>query len=255
MKTSWGGVAGWYDSAVSDKDSYQTKVILPNVLRLLDPKEGKKILDLACGQGYFSHAAAQKGAFVSGVDVAPELIEIARRRASPAEEFYISPAGDLSKFKNGSFDAVLCVLALQNMEKIDDVFWEVYRVLRKGGKFVIVLNHPAFRIAGRSAWQFDENSGVQYRRVDEYMSESKKEIDMSPGQTAKNQNKNPKNVTISFHRPLQVYSKWLFNAGFAVCRIEEWMSHRRSGKGLRRAAEDKARKEIPLFMCLECLKI
>ena len=71
---------------------------------------------------------------------------------------------------------------------------------------------------------------------------------MHPGQTKRN-------TTISFHRPIQAYSKSLANAGFAISRIEEWMSHRESERGPRKSAEDHARREIPLFMCLECIKL
>ena len=55
LVTSWGGVADWYDSYLeTNPDSYQEKVIAPNLLRLIDIKKGMKILDLACGQGFFS---------------------------------------------------------------------------------------------------------------------------------------------------------------------------------------------------------
>ncbi|MFM2357738.1 MAG: hypothetical protein RJA61_475, partial [Candidatus Parcubacteria bacterium] len=48
------------------------------------------------------------------------------------------------------------------------------------------------------------------------------------------------------------YVKNLANAGFAVVRLEEWISHKKSEVGPRQKAEDKARIEFPLFMCLEC---
>lgn len=247
--TSWGGVADWYDKVVNDDDSYQAKVILPNITRIVAPEKGKKILDLACGQGYFSHALAAKGAHVTGVDIGPELIDIARKHAGHNEEFYVSPAESLPRFPEKGFDAVVCVLAIQNIERVSHTFKEVARVLKDKGRFVLVLNHPAFRIPGRSSWGFDDASGAQYRRVDEYMTESRSAIDMHPGKREK------KDTTYSFHRSLQVYSKSLANAGFAIARIEEWVSHKESEKGPRKSAEDKARKEIPLFMCLECAKI
>ncbi len=252
MKTSWGGVASWYDKVVNDEDSYQSKVVLPNVLRLMAPKKGDRILDLACGQGFFSHALAAEGAHVTGVDVAPELIDIARTHAMHNQEFYVSSADSLRAFKDRTFDSALCVLAIQNIEKMGLAFKEASRVIKQGGKFAIVLNHPAFRIPGKSSWGFDEKAlsgGVQYRRVDEYISESRAAIDMHPGEKA------GKELTYSFHRPIQGYSKALANAGFAILRIEEWMSHKESEKGPRKAAEDRARKEIPLFMCLECVKL
>jgi hypothetical protein len=91
-------------------------------------------------------------------------------------------------------------------------------------------------------------TGALYRRVDEYLSESRKSIDMNPGTPGRK-------MTVSFHRPLQIYSKTLANAGFAILRIEEWTSHKASQAGPKKTAEDKARKEIPLFMCLECVKL
>ncbi len=248
-ETSWGNVANWYDKVVNDEDSYQVKVILPNVLRLLNPQKGKKILDLACGQGFFSHALAAQGATITGVDISPELIEIARKHAGHNEDFYISGADNLSKFKDKSFDSAVCVLALQNIEKMPQTLKEVGRILKEKGKFVLVLNHPSFRIPGKSAWGFDEKANVQYRRIDDYISESRTAIDMHPGS-----DKDKKEMTYSFHRPLQAYSKSLANAGFVIGRIEEWVSHKESEKGPRKSAEDRSRKEIPMFMCLECIK-
>ncbi|HEY4500502.1 MAG TPA: class I SAM-dependent methyltransferase, partial [Candidatus Paceibacterota bacterium] len=179
--TSWGGVADWYNTSINDADSYQARVILPNILRLLAPEKGKKILDLACGQGYFSHALSAHGASVVGVDIAPELVNLAKKHASHTEEFYVANAHDLSKFDKNRFDSALCVLAIQNIDRMTDVFAEVSRLLKNGGKFVIVLNHPAFPIPGQSSCVFDEKLKVQYRRIDEYMSESKAKIDMHPG--------------------------------------------------------------------------
>ncbi len=248
MKTSWGGVAGWYDAVVNDDDSYQNKVILPNILRIMGPEKGKTILDLACGQGVFARALAAKGARVVGVDIAPELIAIAKKHAGHTEEYFVSSADNLEMFKNGSFDDAMTVLAIQNIEHAAKTFKEVSRTLRAKGRYVIVLNHPAFRIPDKTSWGWDIAVGAQYRRVDEYMSESRKAIDMHPGTPQKD-------LTYSFHRPMQNYSKMLANAGFAILRIEEWMSHKESEKGPRKLAEDKSRREIPMFMCLECMKL
>ena len=141
-----------------------------------------------------------------------------------------------------SFDAATCVLALQNIDDIAKVFKEVARVLKQGARFTFVLNHPAFRVLKRSSWGYDEKEGVQYRRVDGYLSAAKIEIAMHPGKNAKK--------TVSYHRSLQDFSKALANAGFVIERIEEWTSHKVSGKGPRQKAEDAARKEFPLFMAV-----
>lgn len=247
MKTSWGNVAGWYDDVVNDTDSYQCQVIMPNLMRILAPKPGEALLDIACGQGIFSHEAAKSGAKLTGIDIGEELIALAKKAAGKGEDFRAMSAEDLSGLADSSFDSAFSVLAIQNIENMSKAFKEASRVLKPKGKLVLVLNHPSFRIPDKSSWATDEE-GVQYRRVDEYMSESRKAMDMKPSKPGEE-------VTYSFHRSLQTYSKTLANAGFAIMRIEEWISHKESENGPRKQAEDKARKEIPLFMCLECAKL
>ena len=242
MKTSWGSVASWYDKHLEGPDTYHTKVILPNLSRLMDIKKGQTVLDLACGQGFFSKAFAEAGADVTGIDISPELIIKAKERA-PQIRFTVSPADDLSSVETGSQDTVTLILAVQNIAEVKGVFAEVRRVLKQTGTFFIVMNHPAFRIPKRSSWEWDQQ-GKEYRRIDAYLSESRETIIMNPG-GAKKEN------TISFHRSLQYYSKLLQAAGFATIRIEEWISHRKSEKGPRSAEEDRTRKEIPLFLYLE----
>ncbi len=240
--TSWGKVAEWYDDYLGQEGTYQKEVILPNLLRILDVKKGERILDLACGQGFFTREVASLGADVVGADISPELIAKAKKYA-PSATFHVSPASSLPFAKNAEFDAVLCVLALQNIEDISLVFKEVKRVLKENGRFLFVLNHPAFRVLKRSSWEWDEEKKVQYRRIDGYLSAAKIPVDMHPGSKGSAK-------TISYHRSLQDFFKVLTNNGFAITRLEEWVSHKVSEKGPRQKAEDIARKEIPLFMAI-----
>ena len=245
--TSWGGVADWYDNHLeTDKDSYQEKVIAPNLIRLLDIKKGMKILDLACGQGFFSRKFVDKGASVTGADIGKELIAVAQKR-SPQIPFHTTPAHKLGFAQGETYDAVVIVLAIQNIGNMDEVFKEAWRVLRKGGRLILVLNHPAFRIPKRSSWGFSSADKKQYRRIDGYLSETRVPIVMHPGQPESES-------TVSYHRSMQDYFKALARAGFAVSRLEEWISHKKSQPGPRQIAEDTARKEIPLFLMLEARK-
>jgi ubiquinone/menaquinone biosynthesis C-methylase UbiE len=257
--TSWGNVAKWYDELLEKSEgSFQKELILPNLMRLLEIRKGQKILDLACGQGFFARAFAKAGADVTGVDIAKELIVIAKEKSSFAKatedkspvpiEYHVAPADKMPFLKSGSFDTIVCVLAIQNIENMRGVFKECARALKPSGSFYFVLNHPAFRVPQHSDWGDDKAKGVQYRRVERYLSELKIPIQMHPG--AK-----PSEKTVSFHRPLQSYSKALASTGFAITRMEEWNSHKKSQPGPNAKAEDTARKEIPLFLLLEAKKI
>ena len=292
QSTSWGAVANWYDElldgnpgasgsvagnggAGATSDTYQSAVILPNLTRLLEPKAGMTILDLACGQGYFSRAWAEAGAKVIASDISKELVDIAIKKGGKNISYHVAPAHKAEFCGTGSIDAVTCVLAIQNIENLSETVAEIGRVLKVGGKAYLVLNHPAFRIPKRSEWGYDESAKVQYRRLDGYMSESRTSIDMHPGQTAKklsalsagqisyNKPRGGSEIakqvvsqsTVSFHRPLQVYMKAFFKAGLLVRRLEEWTSHRKSLPGPKAQAEDASRKEFPLFMCIEVVKV
>ncbi len=252
-QTSWGEVADWYNDLLENsEDSYQKNVITPNLIRLVDPKPDMTVLDLACGQGYFSFAFAQTGAKVIGCDISKELIDFAKSKAIKEKngnvEFYVTSSDKLAFIQDKTVDLITIVLAIQNIENIVGTFAECSRVLKPDGKLFVVLNHPSFRIPQQSSWEWDEKNAKQYRRIDSYMSEQRIEIDMTPGE--KEQSK--KRTTISFHRPLQQYVKALAKAGFSIKRLEEWISHKKSQDGPRSAEEDRTRKEIPMFMCLEC---
>jgi ubiquinone/menaquinone biosynthesis C-methylase UbiE len=250
--TSWGKVAGWYDEMLENKDgTYQKDVILPNLKRLINPQKGELILDIACGQGFFSRALDEMGAKVTGADIAKELIGLAKLHSPKTIQFEVAPADELKFVKDNTFDKVLIVLALQNIENLNGTMREASRSLKSGGSFFIVLNHPAFRIPKNSSWQWDDTAHAQYRRIDSYMSDIRNRIEMNPGAM----NINDKKFTVSFHRPLQVYFKALLKSGFVASRLEEWVSHKESKAGPRSKEEDRIRKEIPMFLMIEGKKI
>src|SRR3990167_7327952 len=99
--TSWGKVAKWYNTLLEEgEDTYQEKLIKPNLLRILEPKAGQNILDVGCGQGYFARLIAKSGAKVAGVDIAPELIKLAKEQAGSNETYLVQSAEKLSGLTN-----------------------------------------------------------------------------------------------------------------------------------------------------------
>ncbi|MDR3582378.1 MAG: class I SAM-dependent methyltransferase [Candidatus Pacebacteria bacterium] len=248
--TSWEHVAEWYDRLLEGDGAgtYQKELILPNLLRLMNLKKSDRVLDLACGQGFFAREFVKTASKVTGADASKALIARAKERERGID-WHVAMADSLPFLGAGSIDKAVIVLALQNIDDMGAVFRECARVIKPGGMLFFVLNHPAFRIPKASGWGWDEKEKVQYRRVDRYLSELKVPIDMHPGQ------KSGGGQTLSFHRPLQSYFKALGKAGFGVVGMEEWNSHKKSEPGPRAVAEDRARKEIPLFLCFVCRNI
>jgi ubiquinone/menaquinone biosynthesis C-methylase UbiE len=242
-------VAEWYDRLVGDEGSeYHREVVHPGVARLLNVQPGEAVLDVACGQGVLCRLLSEKGARVTGVDAAAELIRAARQRGPEDIRYHVGDARELSFLPADAFDAAACVLAIQNIQPIQPVFEGVRRALRPGGRFVLVMMHPAFRSPKETRWGWDEEEKVQFRRVDRYLLPRKSPIVTHPG-------KSPDVYTWTFHRPIGAYVKALRNAGLLVDALEEWGSHKVSEPGPRAAAENTARKEIPMFMSLRGLNI
>jgi len=241
--TSWNKVASWYDQLVGEKGSdYHEQVIIPGSLKLLNPQKHEKILDVACGQGVLCRELAKKGSDITGIDASPNLIKIAKQRSSDIK-YFTADAKSLKMFEDNSFDKVSCIMAIQNMDPLEPVISEMNRVLKPNGKLLLVTSHPCFRIPRQSGWGFDENRKLQYRRIDSYMSEMKIPIKMHPGA-------NPNLVTWTFHRPLSSYFKALNSKGFAIVNLEEWITHRKNQPGKNQEAENRSRKEIPLFLAM-----
>lgn len=254
--TSWGGVSKWYDEYLQDDDTYQAKVIAPNLIRLLNVggfENGNVILELGCGQGYFMHYVLDnlsQGVKIDfhGIDISGELLKIAEKDMAGVATFTKADAAKLTTIQDKSIDVMYSVLALQNMNDLSAVIGEVKRVLKTGGRFVAVINHPAFRIPKQSDWYFDKDRNAQGRVVYTYMSDKKFAIDMHPGLSAQGEKKEE---TFSFHHPLQYYTKVFAKHNFSISKLEEWISHKKSEEGPKKPIEDSARKEIPLFMCFE----
>jgi ubiquinone/menaquinone biosynthesis C-methylase UbiE len=248
LTTDWGNVADWYDQLVGESGSeYHREVVLPGVLRLLNPQAGERLLDIACGQGVLCRLLAQRGAEVTGVDAAAELIDAARQRGPASIRYHVADAMKLEFLPESYFNAAACVLAIQNMNPLGPVFAGVSRALVSGGRLVIVMMHPCFRGPKESSWGWDEKAKVQYRRVDRYLLPRKSPIVTHPGIKSGE-------YTWTFHKPIESYVKSLRNAGLLIDAMEEWPSHKLSTSGPRAAAENVARKEIPMFLAIRAVK-
>jgi len=254
---AWDEAADWYDQLVGDEGSeYHRHVVFPRTLRLLEAGAGQRVLDVACGQGAFCRLLHQQGVQATGIDASEKLIRAARRRneglacaeGGPAPpQYVVADVRRPLRLTNAVFDAAVCILAVQNIDGPADMFRAVAQVLRGGGRFVVVMTHPCFRSPGYSSWGWDETAHVQYRRVDRYMSLRKEPIFTHPGRKTGQ-------YTWTYHRPLQWYFKALREAGLVVDALEEWTSHKQSTSGPRAAAENAARREIPLFLALRAVK-
>jgi SAM-dependent methyltransferase len=98
-------------------------------------RPGAKVLDVACGTGNLAIPAARLGAKVTGIDIASNLIEQARQRASAEKLDAAFEEGDAEQlpYEEGAFDVVMTMFGAMFAPRPDLVASELLRVCRSGG--------------------------------------------------------------------------------------------------------------------------
>lgn len=134
-KTGYARYAHEYDEREKFWDSFEKDKLAPYI----KDAQGLEVLDAGAGTGRLSLKLYNAGAKVTALDISPEMLEILKRK-----EPNINPVeGDMEHmpFKDESFDMVFSTLALVHLKKVEPFLDECYRVLKDGGKMVLVNIH------------------------------------------------------------------------------------------------------------------
>lgn len=117
------------------------------------PLRGAAVLDVGCGGGLLSEAMAKAGADVTALDLAPELVKVARLHGLESGvkvDYRVQSVEDLAAERPGAFDAVTCMEMLEHVPDPASVLRACATLLRPGGRlFVSTLNRTpaAFALA------------------------------------------------------------------------------------------------------------
>ena len=108
------------------------------------PLAGRRILDVGCGGGLLSEALARAGAEVTGIDLAPGMIEVARLHAAEgglAIDYRVAPAEELALQRPAQFHVVTCMEMLEHVPDPAAMTATLARLLAPGGAlFISTLN-------------------------------------------------------------------------------------------------------------------
>lgn len=250
--TSWDNVANWYDGWMGQKGGeYHQQVAIPALLALLEPQAGQSVLDIGAGQGVLAPYVQKAGMVYLGVEASGRLVRRARQRHRQAD-FMQGDARALDKVATVSpagFDTAVFLLSIQDMDPLETVLHNAAWALKPGGRLVILMTHPCFRIPRQSGWGWDEQRKLRFRRIDRYLTALR--VPLQPPKQGKRRSR-----TRSFHRPLQAYINGLADSGLLVERIQEipLVDVTQLANG-RLKADKRASAEIPLFLGIRARKI
>jgi trans-aconitate methyltransferase len=125
----------WNARLYDDKHNFVFK-FGEDVVQLLNPRQGERILDLGCGTGYLTNLIAHAGARVTGIDNSPPMIERARA-AYPDLDFHMMSATDFHF--NSLFDAVFSNAVLHWVPDKEIAIDHIYHALRPGGRLILEM--------------------------------------------------------------------------------------------------------------------
>ncbi|MBN1916050.1 methyltransferase domain-containing protein [Candidatus Dojkabacteria bacterium] len=237
-KKTWNNIADEYNRSVGETgDLYHKTYLNPIIKELLGNIRKKEILDLACGQGYFSRWLAQQGAIVTGIDIADKLIKIAQDHESKKPlgiKYFIRDSSALEHIKDRKFHFIVSNMAFHDIRTIKDTINECSRVIKKGGNLIFSILNPITDDVIR-----EEAEEQIYNKMKSYRTESVITFnDINP----------------HYHRSIGFYLANLFSAGFLLSGFHEIYTKHRDGKVITDPKMKKYKQEFPPFLIIKCIK-
>jgi 2-polyprenyl-3-methyl-5-hydroxy-6-metoxy-1,4-benzoquinol methylase len=124
------------------------------VLELTGCQPGLRVCELGCGSGWLASMLAEAGADVTGLDISPEMIEVARERPAPSQGRVRFEACDMERLPaehHGRYDVCLTYDSLHHSPHAELVVRSAFGALIPGGTFVLAEPNWKHRFQGREA--------------------------------------------------------------------------------------------------------
>lgn len=143
----------WIEMIEGESGKVREQDLYPKLNRWASSRPFESILDIGCGQGICSQKIDLGSNQYTGIDSSEFLIKRASELyESPNTKFQVADALDLP-FDDESFDAVFSISLIHLIEDIDEVIYELSRVLKPKGRFFIVTAAPSFYEAWEDSYK------------------------------------------------------------------------------------------------------
>ncbi len=246
---AWDSAAdAWEEFVESGADYYRTEVHGPALLAVCGDVNGFRVLDVGCGQGWFSRQLALKGAKVTGIDISERQIANALRHETSSPlgiEYRVGSAGKASGlWEPGSFDLATGCMSFQDMADVGAAFSAVRELLVEQGRLVISVTHPATDIP-RRAWELDHAGRKLALKIDRYFDTGPRTLDWSM-ERLKSHWQSP-----TWRRTLTEWSELIGDAGFVISGLNE---PRPTRKQIARQPALEHAARLPIFLIFDLIR-
>lgn len=208
----WQQSAEWWQREFTDGvDPEYTDQILPIITTAFP--QSALIVDVGTGEGQVARALRASGHQVVGFDPIESQVRLAKQRATSAQTgtAFLRAAAAAVPLATDTADHAVACLVFEHIDDLEDAVSEVARIVRPGGSFLLLLNHPLLQTPG-SGWIDDQiiEPPEQYWRIGPYLAEGATVEEVQRG------------VHIRFvHRPLSRYLNTLVSSGFDLVEMLE----------------------------------
>lgn len=143
----------WWDPEGPQKPLHALNPVRLGYVKQRIPLAGARLLDVGCGGGLLSEALAKEGAQVTAIDLAPELVKVARLHGLESGvgiDYRVQSVEALADEAPASFDAITCMEMLEHVPDPASIIMACQRLLKPGGQlFLSTLNRTpaAFALA------------------------------------------------------------------------------------------------------------
>lgn len=219
------------------QDSPNNAIEAPIIFELLEDVSGKAILDLGCGDASFGRELLKQGAqSYSGVEGSEQMMNKARKEMEGLGGTLYQMTMEAYPFPANDVDIVTSRFAIHYIKEIEQLFKNIHRTLKEGGKFVFSVQHPLTT----SSFESKKTGGKRGSWiVDDYFLEGERKepwIDK---------------MVVKYHRTIEHYFAALTRAGFKITDLREGLPQRQHFSA---EEEFQRRNRIPVVLIFSCTK-
>ncbi len=131
----------WWDTEGPFRTLHDINPVRLDYIQKHQPLSQQQVLDLGCGGGILSEALAKEGAQVTGVDIEPKLIEVAKLHAQSSNLSIDYQALAIDAFEHPGFDMIVCMEMLEHVKDPSDILKQCARLMKPGAHlFLSTIN-------------------------------------------------------------------------------------------------------------------